>query len=209
MKKVDRVKLIRKILDHFFPSPTCPLKYKDAYTLLIAVLLSSQTTDEKVNQITPLLFALANTPKKMVEIKEEKIREIINPCGLSKKKAKAILLLSQKLLDDFKGKVPHTLSFLESLPLVGHKTASVVLTQAFQKTAFPIDTHIHRCARRWGLSKGKNVKQTEKDLKKLFPKNSWGKIHLQIIYFARKFCTARGHKIKNCPICSSINKYKK
>ncbi len=203
MKKAKR---IEELLDQFFPDPAIPLKHKDPYTLLIAVLLSAQCTDERVNKITPLLFAKADTPEKMIELSVPEIEEIIRPCGLYKNKAKAIWGLSRLLLDNFEGIVPKTFASLESLPGVGHKTASVVMIQAFGLPAFPVDTHIHRCAHRWGLSKGKTVEKTEEDLKKLFSKENWGKIHLQIIYFARTYCPARGHKTENCPICREIKK---
>lgn len=203
---IKKTKRIEKLLDQLFPSPTIPLKHKDPYTLLIAVLLSAQCTDERVNKITPLLFRKADTPEKMVKISLFEIEEIIRPCGLYKNKAKAIWNLSRILLDQFNGKVPNTFESLESLPGVGHKTASVVMTQAFSIPAFPVDTHIHRCAYRWGLSNGTTVEQTEEDLKKCFAKKHWGKVHLQIIYFARTYCPARGHKVENCPICREITK---
>ncbi len=195
---------IQKILEEHFPEPEIPLKHRDPYTLLIAVVLSARNTDAKVNQITPILFAKADTPKKMVQLSIDEIRQIIKPCGLSPTKAKAIWHLSKILLEKYEGQVPQTFEALEELPGVGHKTASVVMAQAFQHPAFPIDTHIHRCAKRWGLSSAKNVKQTEKDLKKLFKRQDWIKLHLQIIHFARKFCPARGHK-STCPICAYLN----
>jgi endonuclease-3 len=201
MKKQDRAKKIAQILNDLFPNPEIPLIHKDPYTLLIAVLLSAQCTDARVNTVTPQLFALADSPEKMIELDIREIEEIVQPCGLFKTKAKAIWNLSKILVEKYKGKLPQTFQALESLPGVGHKTASVIMSQAFQKSAFPVDTHIHRCAKRWGLSKGKNVEETEKDLKKLFPKSSWNKLHLQIIYFARKFCPARGHREDQCPIC--------
>jgi len=196
------VKKIAEILEEFFPEPQIPLTHKDPYTLLIAVLLSAQCTDLKVNKITPQLFALADTPEQMVCLTPQEIEAIIRPCGLANKKSKAIWQLSKDLIEKHKGLVPKTLKSLEKLPGVGHKTASVVLTQAFGLPAFPVDTHIHRCAHRWGLSSGKSVIQTERDLKRLFPKKCWQKRHLQIIYFARKYCPARAHNKKNCPICS-------
>lgn len=197
-------KHILSILDALFPDPKIPLLHKDPYTLLIAVLLSAQCTDARVNQITPKLFALADTPEKMILLTPKEIEDIIRPCGLAPTKSKAIWKLSQDLIEKHKRTVPKTLKELEELPGVGHKTASVVMIQAFQKPAFPVDTHIHRCAHRWGLSNGKTVEQTEKDLKKFFPKKTWAKVHLQIIYYARKYCPARGHEIKNCPICIGI-----
>ncbi len=205
MRKKEWVKTIQNILDEHFPHPEIPLHHKDPYTLLIAVLLSAQCMDARVNLITPKLFSKADTPAQMVKLTSKEIEEIIRPCGLAPTKAKAIWRLSEKLIQEYGGKVPKTFEELESLPGVGHKTASVMMTQAFQKPAFPVDTHIHRCAHRWGLSKGKTVKETERDLKRLFPKSKWNKIHLQIIYYARKFCPARGHKREKCPICR-INK---
>lgn len=204
MKKKERALQIAKILDHHFPKPSIPLEHCDAYTLLIAVLLSAQCTDLRVNQVTPHLFAKAHTPQEMVKLTIEEIQSIIRPCGLSNTKAKAIWNLSKKIIEEYKGKVPRNFEGLESLPGVGHKTASVVMSQAFKKPAFPVDTHIHRCAKRWNLSDGKSVEKTEEDLKRLFPKSQWNKIHLQIIYFARTFCPARGHKADKCPICSAI-----
>jgi len=199
-----KVKLIETILDKFFPEPQIPLKHEDPYTLLIAVLLSAQCTDIRVNEITPLLFLKAKTPNEMSNVKLHEIEEIIRPCGLWKTKAKAIKTLSDLLIENHNGKVPQTFKELEKLPGVGHKTASVVMSQAFKIPAFPVDTHIHRCAKRWRLSTGTNVTQTELDLKKVFPKSSWNKLHLQIIYFARKYCPARGHDKTNCPICSLL-----
>lgn len=204
MNRKMRAKFIQEQLDLLFPNPSIPLQHSSPYTLLIAVLLSAQCTDVRVNQITPVLFAKASTPEEMILLKPEEIQEIIRPCGLSRIKARAIWRLSEKILQEHRGKVPAQLVDLEALPGVGHKTASVVLVQAFHKSAFPVDTHIHRCAKRWGLSNGKSVSQTEKDLKALFPQKTWGKIHLQIVLYARRFCPARGHQIKNCPICKEI-----
>lgn len=201
MKKTE---IIQKILNELFPAPAIPLKHKDPYTLLIAVLLSARCTDKRVNEITPRLFSLADTPEKMVKLSYEEIQGIIRPCGLSERKAHAIKDLSQLLIDLYDGTVPHTLEELEELPGVGHKTASVVLCQAFGKEAFPVDTHIYRLARRWGLSKGKSIARVEKDLKTAFPKKSWTLLHLQMIYFGRTFCPAIGHKKENCPICKII-----
>jgi len=192
---------IARILEEYFPNPTIPLQHKDPYTLLIAVLLSAQCTDARVNLVTPKLFALADTPQKMVQMSVGEIQDIIRPCGLFARKTQAIWKLSQIIIEKHHGLVPHSFAELEELPGVGHKTASVVMSQAFQKPAFPVDTHIHRCAKRWGLSKGKTVVGTEKDLKKAFPSSMWNKIHLQIIYFARTYCPARGHKPELCPIC--------
>lgn len=205
MKKQEIARKVQEILNELFPEPEIPLQHKSTYTLLIAVLLSAQCTDERVNRITPNLFVLADTPQEMVKLSYETIQDIIRPCGLSDRKSRAIKDLSQILLDIHDGKVPDTLEELEELPGVGHKTASVVLCQAFGKEAFPVDTHIHRLAKRWKLSNGKNVETTEQDLKKLFPKKDWIRLHLQIIYFARKFCPAKGHIVKECPICSLLS----
>jgi endonuclease-3 len=202
MKKSEKAERIRIILEELFPDVDVPLLHKDPYTLLIAVLLSAQCTDERVNKITPKLFALADSPQKMLNIPTEKIQEIIKPCGLSDKKSKAIKTLSEIIVKEYNGHVPEDLKALEALPGVGHKTASVVMCQAFGVPAFPVDTHIHRLAFRWGLSSGKNVSQTEKDLKRLFSMEYWNKLHLQIIFFGRKYCPARGHQKESCPICS-------
>ena len=202
MTKPEKVKDILKILDKHFPNPDIPLDHRDPYTLLIAVLLSAQCTDERVNKTTPTLFRLADNPFDMAKIPVDEIREIIKPCGLSPAKSKAISKLSQILIDKYSGEVPATFEQLEELPGVGHKTASVVMTQCFGMPAFPVDTHIHRLAYRWGLTNGKNVEQTEKDLKRLIPQEKWDKAHLQIIYFGRKYCPARGHVWTACPICS-------
>jgi endonuclease-3 len=204
MTKKQKAKLIKKILDEYFPNPKIPLKHKNLYTLAVAVILSAQATDAKVNEITPLLFSKASNPKKMLEISQEELEKIIRPIGLAKKKAKAILEFSKILIEKHSSKIPSTFKELESLPGIGHKTASVIISCGFKKPAFPIDTHIHRCAKRWKLSNGKSVKKTEEDLKKLFPKKSWNKIHLQIIYFARKYCKAKGHKTNLCPICKIL-----
>lgn len=204
MLKKEKVAFIQQKLEELFPETPVPLHHQDAYTLLIAVLLSAQCTDERVNQITPLLFARADNPADMVKLSVEEIREIIKPCGLSPAKSKAIHRLSEILLEKHGGEVPSTFEDLEALPGVGHKTASVVMSQAFGHPAFPVDTHIHRLAQRWKLTNGKNVEQTEKDLKRLFPKDTWNKLHLQIIFFGRKYCPARGHKAEECPICSVV-----
>lgn len=204
MRKKDKAKKIQKILDDLYPNPPIPLKHSSAYTLLIAVLLSAQCTDVRVNLITPILFSKADTPEKMIQLDPSEIASIIRPCGLSPRKSKAIWELSKKILQENNGIVPNSFEALEELPGVGHKTASVVMSQAFHQPAFPVDTHIHRCAMRWGLSSGKNVKTTEADLKKLFPKECWNKLHLQIIYFAREYCQARGHHPEVCPICSLL-----
>ena len=202
MTKSEKVNDILAILDKYFPDPDIPLDHMDAYTLLIAVVLSAQCTDERVNKTTPELFSLADNPYDMAKIPVDQIREIIKPCGLSPAKSKAISKLSQILVDKYNGKVPDNFEALESLPGVGHKTASVVMTQVFGLPAFPVDTHIHRLAYRWGLSNGKSVEQTERDLKRLIPQNKWDVAHLQIIYFGRKYCPARGHIWEKCPICS-------
>lgn len=201
MKKKEIAAHIQSILNELFPTPSVPLFHKDPYTLLIAVLLSAQCTDARVNLTTPQLFALADCAEKMVALDPKEIEAIIRPCGLAPKKSKAIWQLSQDLIAHYGGKVPKTLSELENLPGVGHKTASVVLIQAFGIPAFPVDTHIHRCAHRWGLSSGMSVEQTEKDLKRVFPRQTWSRVHLQIIHYARKFCPARGHCVSDCPIC--------
>ena len=202
MTKKEKASAITKILEGYYPNPPIPLDHTSDYTLLVAVLLSAQCTDVRVNQITPFLFKKADNPYDMVKLSIEEIREIIKPCGLSPAKSKAIFNLSHILIDKHKGKVPNTFEDLEELPGVGHKTASVVMAQAFGVPAFPIDTHIHRLIYRWGLSNGKSVEQTEADCKKLFPKEKWNKLHLQIIFFGREFCPARGHVVEKCPVCS-------
>lgn len=200
--KKEWAKQIGKILARLYPDPAVPLQHKDPFTLLVAVLLSAQCTDQRVNTVTPALFKKADTPKKMAKLSVDLIYEIIKPCGLAPQKSKAISQLSQIILERFNGEVPQTLEELETLPGVGHKTASVVMIQAFGIPAFPVDTHIHRLAQRWGLSDGRSVTQTEKDLKALFPKSRWAKLHLQMIYFGREHCPARGHSVERCPICS-------
>ncbi len=189
-------------LEELYPETLVPLNHSDAYTLLVSVLLSAQCTDKRVNEVTPALFALADTPQKMVLQEVAKIQEIIRPCGLSPTKAKAIHRLSELLLEKHGGEVPNTLADLEQLPGVGHKTASVVMSQWFGEPMFPVDTHIFRLAARWGLSDGKNVEKTERDLKAAFNKKIWNKLHLQIIFLGREYCPARGHIPENCPICS-------
>lgn len=206
MTQKERATEIARRLEFHFPEVPVPLDHTDAYTLLIAVLLSAQCTDKRVNMITPTLFAKANNPFDMAKVPVDEIREIIKPCGLSPRKSKAISELSHILIDKYKGEVPADMALLEELPGVGHKTASVVMSQAFGEAAFPVDTHIHRLAYRWKLSTGKNVEKTEADLKKLFPKDTWNKLHLQIIYFGRKFCPARGHKALECPICMDFGR---
>jgi endonuclease-3 len=203
--KQEKADYILKRLEELYPETPIPLDHTDPYTLLIAVLLSAQCTDVRVNQITPHLFKKARTPQDMVKLKVEEIQEIIRPCGLSPRKSKAIHELSQILLDKFNGEVPQSFEALEELPGVGHKTASVVMAQSFNIPAFPVDTHIHRLAQRWGLTAGKNVEQTEADLKKVFPRDKWNKLHLQIIFYGREYCTARGCDGITCELCSSLN----
>jgi len=203
LTKAARVEFILHKLQSLYPNPPIPLLHKDAYTLLIAVLLSAQCTDERVNTVTPALFALADNPFDMAKVPVEKIQEIIRPCGLSPQKSKAISVLSQMLVDEHQGQVPADWEALERLPGVGHKTASVVMSQAFGHPAFAVDTHIHRLAQRWGLTNGKNVVQTEKDLKRLFPQDTWNALHLQIIYYGREHCSARGCDGTACEICRS------
>ena len=205
MKKADRVAFIIQKLEELYPETPIPLDHTDEYTLLVSVLLSAQCTDKRVNEITPFLFAKANNPYDMVKLSVDEIREIIKPCGLSPFKSKAIHQLSEIIIEKHQGNVPQTFEELEALPGVGHKTASVVMSQAFGVAAFPVDTHIHRLAERWKLSSGKNVDQTEKDLKRLIPKDLWNKAHLQIIFYGREFCPARGHHIENCIICKTIH----
>lgn len=199
-----RAQKIAEILESLFPEPGIPLQHSSPYTLLIAVLLSAQCTDVCVNKVTPHLFVRADTPETMILLSVADIQEIVRPCGLSGRKAQAIWDLSQILIEKFDGVVPADFKHLESLPGVGHKTASVVMSQAFNIPAFPVDTHIHRCAERWGFASGKNVVDTEETLKSLFPKDQWNKLHLQIIYFARAFCRARNHDAAACPICSIL-----
>ena len=202
MKRLEKAVKIHSILDELYPDPPIPLDHKDAYTLLVSVLLSAQTTDKRVNMVTPELFRRAPTPRRMVKLKVEEILSIIRTCGLAPGKARNIHALSEILLEEHNGEVPEDMEKLEALPGVGHKTASVVMIQAFNQPAFPVDTHIHRLAARWGLSRGKNVEKTERDLKAVFPRESWAKLHLQIIYFGREHCPARGHDLSQCPICS-------
>lgn len=201
MKRQEKADKIGEILDELYPEPPIPLDHFDGFSLLIAVLLSAQTTDKRVNLVTPGLFALADTPAKMAELKVEEILEEIRTCGLAPTKAKNVKKLAEILVADHEGEIPETLDELEALPGVGHKTASVVVAQWFGIPAFPVDTHIHRGAQRWGLTKGKNVKTTEADLKKVFPEDTWNRRHLQIIYFGREYCPARNHEFEDCPIC--------
>ena len=202
MNCTQKAARIQEILDDLYPEVPLPLCHVDPYTLLVAVVLSAQCTDARVNKVTPALFARASTPSQMVELQPEEIEALIKTCGLAPSKSKNIWKLSRKLLDDHGGQVPPDFEALEALPGVGHKTASVVMVQAFQVPAFPVDTHIHRLAARWGLSSGRNVVHTEHDLKLLYPKESWSRLHLQIIFFGREHCPARGHDREGCPICS-------
>jgi len=202
LTKQEKANRIAIILEDLYPDTPVPLDHQDPYTLLIAVLLSAQCTDERVNKVTPHLFAEADNPFAMAELDVDIIRSIIRPCGLSPRKSKAISELSQILIDKYSGEVPQSFEALEELPGVGHKTASVVMSQAFGVPAFPVDTHIHRLAYRWALTTGKNVVKTEEDLKRLFPRDIWNKLHLQIIFFGREYCPARGHDMNSCPICS-------
>lgn len=203
MLKAERAAYILERLQELYPQTPVPLDHSDPFTLLVAVLLSAQCTDERVNRVTPALFALADNPIDMAALGVDEIRDIIRPCGLSPQKSKAIKRLSEILLEEHGGLVPADMDALERLPGVGHKTASVVMAQAFGVPAFPVDTHIHRLAQRWGLSSGKNVVQTEKDLKRLFPEDYWNRLHLQIIFYGREFCTARGCDGRTCEICTT------
>lgn len=204
MTKSQRAAYIQQELQRLYPDPPIPLDHFDSYSLLLAVLLSAQCTDVRVNQVTPLLFAKAKTPADMVQLSVEDIGSIIRPCGLAPQKARAIHSLSVDLIEKFNGEVPRDFVSLESLAGVGHKTASVVMSQAFGVPAFAVDTHIHRLAQRWGLTQGRNVQMTERDLKKLFPKECWNKLHLQMIYYGRAFCTARGCDGTVCPMCQAL-----
>lgn len=199
-----RAQYVLEKLEELYPEVPIPLDHTDNYTLLVAVLLSAQCTDERVNQITPKLFELADNAHDMAKQKIEDIQEIIRPCGLSPRKSKAILELSKMIVEQYNGEVPESFEQMEKFPGVGHKTASVVMSQGFGHPAFPVDTHIHRLAQNWKLTNGKNVEQTEKDLKRLFPKESWNKLHLQIIFYGRDYCTARGCKGLVCPICTTL-----
>ena len=203
MRKSEKREKIIGLLNNHFPNPDVPLDHKDPYTLLIAVLLSAQCTDERVNIVTPKLFKIASNPLDMQDLSQDAIYKIIKPCGLGPQKSKAIKKLSQILVREYAGEVPQEIKQLEKLPGVGHKTASVVVAQAFGIPSFPVDTHIHRCAQRWGLTSGKNVKTTESDLKKFFPIEEWNKLHIQIIMYARKYCPARGCFGLECSICKT------
>jgi endonuclease-3 len=204
--KKEKAVFVATTLAKLYPRTSIPLDHEDPYTLLVAVVLSAQCTDKKVNEITPLLFAKARTPQQMMKLSVEQIQDIIRPCGLSPMKSKGIHGLSKIIVEEHGGQVPRTFSELEALPGVGHKTASVVMAQAFGVPAFPVDTHIHRLAYRWTLSTGKSVEHTEADLKKLFPKETWNDLHLRIIYFGREHCPAKGHDPRKCPICSVIGR---
>ena len=209
MKKIEKAYEISRILNRIYRKVPIPLSHKNKFELVVAVLLSAQCTDERVNQVTPTLFKKANTAVKMTKVPRKTIYNIIRPCGLAPQKSKAIFELSRILVKKFKGKVPESFEELEKLPGVGHKTASVVMSQGFGHPAFPVDTHIHRLAQRWGLTNGKNVVQTEKDLKNLFPKKSWNKLHLQIIFYGREFCQARSCYGLECEICRVCNPKRK
>lgn len=202
--KKERAEIIGKRLDKLYPSVDVPLQHKDAYTLLIAVLLSAQCTDKRVNRVTPALFAAADTPEKMVKLGREKILKLIETCGLANNKSKAIFELSKMIVAEYGGRVPDSFQGLEKLPGVGHKTASVIMAQAFGVPAFPVDTHIHRLAQRWKLTSGKNVVQTENDLKKLFPPERWNKLHIQLILYGREHCSARGCDGTKCLLCREL-----
>lgn len=204
MKRSDKIRFISEKLDELIPDPPIPLDYTSPFTLLVAVVLSAQCTDIRVNQVTKVLYKKAKTPAAMVKLGVERIAEIIKPCGFFNTKSKNIYNLSKTLVEKYGGEVPRTFEELEALPGVGHKTASVMMIHAFKVPAFPVDTHIHRLAKRWGLSDGSSVEQTEADLKKIFPKEEWEKRHLQIIYFGRTYCKAMGHKPENCPICKTV-----
>ena len=204
MNKKERALFIEKKLNELFPNPKAPLNHKNAFTLLIAVLLSAQTTDKRVNIVTKELFKLASSPESMLKLGEEQVYDLIKTCGLAPKKAKAIIATSEILLKEYAGRVPKDLAALEKLPGVGHKTASVVVSEYFKKPAFPVDTHIHRLAQRWGLTNGKSVKKTEEDLKEIFDEMNWRDLHLQIIFYGRTFCTARGCDGTICFMCKSL-----
>ena len=203
MLKKQRAQLILERLNNLYPETPVPLDHSNLYELLVAVLLSAQCTDERVNQVTPALFKLGNSAQTMQHVPVDEIYKIVRPCGLAPQKSKAISNLSKILVEQYNAEVPEDMDALETLPGVGHKTASVVMSQGFGHPAFPVDTHIHRLAQRWGLTKGKSVTQTERDLKKLFPKESWNSLHLQIIFYGREFCSARGCDGRVCDICIS------
>ena len=204
----QKAQFVMDTLDSLYPKPSIPLSHTNNFTFLVAVMLSAQCTDKRVNEVTPKLFAIADTPEKMSQLSQEEIMEIIRPCGLTQSKSKNIKLMSETLCKKYGGKVPNTFEDLESLAGVGHKTASVIMSQAFGVPAFPVDTHIHRLAKRWGFSSGKNVEQTEADLKRIFPKDKWHNLHLQFIYYGREYCQAHACKLpeKFCPICKKLRK---
>ncbi|MFH1567644.1 MAG: endonuclease III [Gemmatimonadota bacterium] len=206
LTKAERARLVSATLDELFPMVPIPLHHGDPYSLLVAVVLSAQCTDVRVNEVTPRLFARARTPAQMAQLEVAEIEAIVRPCGLGPSKAKHIRALSQLLVERHGGRVPETLEELEALPGVGHKSAQVVVAQAFGRPAFPVDTHIHRLAHRWGLSDGRSVLQTERDLKRLFPMDRWNRLHLQIIYFGRRYCPARGHDPAQCPLCRVVGR---
>ncbi len=208
MTKARRAEIVMEELNRLYPCPQIPLKHKDPFTFLVAVMLSAQCTDRRVNEVSPRLFAVADTPEKMAECPREKIEEIIRPCGLAPSKSANIKKMSETLVEKFGGRVPQTFAELESLAGVGHKTASVLMSQAFGQPAFPVDTHIHRLAKRWGLSSGKSVEQTEADLKKIFPQDAWHNLHLQFIYYGREYCKAHTCKTPQtcCPMCKTLAK---
>jgi len=206
MTRKEKAAFAAEKLAELYPRTTIPLDHEDPFTLLVAVVLSAQCTDKKVNEITPMLFAKARTPQQMMKMRVEEIQDIIRPCGLSPMKSKGIHGLSKIIVEEHGGKVPQSFTALEALPAVGHKTASVVMAQAFGVPTFPVDTHIHRLAYRWTLSTGKSVEHTEADLKKLFPENTWNDLHLRIIYFGREHCPAKGHDPRKCPICSVVGR---
>ena len=204
VSKKERIAFIASKLDELYPNPPIPLNYTNAFTMLVAVVLSAQCTDARVNQVTKELFKEADSPQKMLRLGIDRIAQFIKPCGFFNTKSANIFRLSQSLCENFSGEVPSSFEELESLPGVGHKTASVIMSHIFKKSAFPVDTHIHRLAKRWGLSDGKSVEKTEADIKKIFPESEWERRHLQIIYFGRNYCKARGHNATSCPICSVI-----
>ena len=204
MNKKDRAQIVREYLEELFPNPSIPLKHNDPFTLLVAVMLSAQCTDARVNIVTPKLFAKASTPKTMLKLTQKELQSLIHTCGLAPTKSKNILATCKMLIENHQGKVPSTVEALEKLPGVGRKTASVVAAQAFGTPAIGVDTHILRLTKRWGLSQSKTPLQTEQDLKKLYPKNIWKTIHLQMIYYGREYCPARGHVMEKCPICSEL-----
>ncbi len=209
LSKAERIELIDTRLQSLYPNPPIPLNHSDPFTLLIAVLLSAQCTDERVNKVTPALFHIAQTPNEMARLSVNQIESVIRSCGLSPQKSKAIKGLSQLLIEQYSGDVPRSFVELEALPGVGHKTASVVMAQAFGVPCFPVDTHIHRVSQRWGLSQGRNVQQTERDLKKAFPRNRWNDLHLQMIFYGRQYCSARGCDGRICEICKSCYPFRK